>query len=145
MAVRAEIRAAQRFWDFQRHLAGQRGGLDRRQSALRQDVSGRSAWTWAAIAAATGRLHGNRAGSAEQRGGRNRCRESDFHFGISPGPALVRISTGKSRNLSSAGRDHSRAGWQTPRALLHGVESGNRASIRNDAPACKRNTWARGP
>ena len=69
--------------------------------------------------------HSHRAGSAQQRSRRNRCRQSEFHFGISPGPAFVRISAGKSRNLSSARRDHSRARWQTARAVLHGVESGN--------------------
>ena len=112
------------FGIFSDILPGTRGRPDRRQSSLRQDVSGRSAWH-------CGR-HGHRAGSAQQRSRRNRCRESEFYLGISPGTAFVRISTVKSRKLSSTGCDHGRSGWQTPRALLHGVEPGNGTSIRND-------------
>jgi hypothetical protein len=41
-------------------------------------------------------MHGNRAGRDEQRGRCNRGCESDFYFGISPRPALVRIPAGKS-------------------------------------------------
>ena len=33
---------------------------------------------------------------------------------------------------TSAGCDHGRPGWQTPRAILHGVEPGNGTSIWND-------------
>ena len=46
-------------------------------------------------------------GSGEQRSQRNRCRESDFYFGISSRPAFVRGPAGESSKLSSAGRDHS--------------------------------------
>ena len=44
-----------------------------------------------------------------------RCRESDFYFGISPGPVP----------LFRHRRDHGHPRWQTPRAVLHGVEPGN--------------------
>ena len=59
------------------------------ESALRQDLSGRTA--------GHGGRHGHRAGSAEQRRRRNRRRQSDFYFGIRPGPAFLRIAAGKSR------------------------------------------------
>ena len=84
-----------------------------------------------------------RAGSAQQRRRRYRCRESEIRFRISHGRAFLRFSAGKSRNLSSASRDHSRPGWQTPRALLHGMEPGSRASIRRPTPVSTRNMSAR--
>ena len=125
VAIRAEIGAPHRFRNFQRHLAGHGGRPDRRQSSIRQDVPGRTA-RQRGPKGIRGlrpgrRLRRHRARSAEQRSGRNRCRESDFYFGISPGPVF-----------SSAGCDHSHSRWQTPRAVLHGVEPGNGTSIRND-------------
>jgi hypothetical protein len=55
-----------------------------------------------------------------------------FSSGFPPRTAFVRISTVKSRKLSSTGCDHGRPGWQTPRTLLHGVEPRDRTSIWND-------------
>ena len=91
MAVRTEHRAANWFRTFQRHLAGQRGRSRRNESTLRADVPGRSAGH-------RGR-HGDRAGSAEQRGRCDRRRESEIQFGLRARPAFLRISARESRKL----------------------------------------------
>ena len=71
-------------------------------------------------------------GCAQQRSRCNHEGKSDFYLGISPGPALMRICTGKSRELSSAGCDDGSSRRQTSRAVFHGVEPGNPTSIWND-------------
>ena len=55
-----------------------------------------------------------------------------FQFGIFARPAFLRLAAGEPGDVSSARRHHSRSGRQASRAVFHGMESGNRASVRND-------------
>ena len=123
VAIRVQDRAARRLRNFQRHFARQHCRCGRRQSALRQDFSRRPSRHC--------RRHGHRTGRSQQRRRRNRRRQSDLHVGIRAGRAFLRVSTSESRNLPAARRHHRRARRQTPRALLHGVESRPRTSVRN--------------
>ena len=77
-----KYRTPHRLRDFQRHPAGQRGRPDRYQSAVRSRRFREDCLRGHRICGCD-RSADHRAGSAEQRGRRNRCRESDFYFGIS--------------------------------------------------------------
>ena len=74
--------------------------------------------------------HGDCARSAQQRGRCNHRGESAVQFRFRAGPAFLRLSACKPGDLSAAGRNHGGSGWQASRAVLHGMEFRNRASIR---------------
>ena len=127
-----------RLRDFQRHLAGQRGRPGWRQSALRQDISGRSA------------RHAS-GGTAIAPGVPNSAVDATvaanqtFTSGFPQGQLSCASPQANPATLSSAGGDHGRARRQTPRAVLHGVEPGHRTSIRNyGQPASAVRRHARG-
>ncbi len=124
------------FGIFSDILPGSVADLVGRQPSLQQNISGRTPGhgrqsRFPRLRPAI-RLHCHRPRRRQQRSKRHRGSESDFCCGISPGPALLRLSTGKSRKLSIAGGDHRHSRWQTSRALFHGVEPRHRTSIGSD-------------
>ena len=112
------------FGIFSDILAGKHRGRCGRQSAIRENLSGRPAGDC--------RRHRDRAGSSGQRGRRDRRRESnlqprDFRKGNFPAPRRS-----ESSSVPAARGHHSGAGWKTSCALFHGVEPRPRARTRNE-------------
>jgi hypothetical protein len=80
------------FGIFSDILPGSIADVVGRQPALRQNISGRPS--------RNGRRHSHRSRSSEQRGRRNRGRQSNVQFRICAGPAFLRLRTGESCNVS---------------------------------------------
>ena len=129
LADHAAYRIAQRIRTVQRPVAGQRRRSGGNQSALFENLSGRTAGL-------SGRS-GNRSWSSEQRHRRNGRGQSTLQRRLRERRAFLRLAPGQSKLLPAAHFDDRRSRWQAPCALLYAVELCSRTSNRQCAQSAR--------